>query len=620
MEESFGYAGKILHVDLTIGKSKAEPLDPSVARMYLGGNGFAAKTLFEEVPPRIDPFDPKNVVVVASGPAQGAPVLGSGRNITVTKSPLTGTFFDSTAGGYFGIELKSAGYDAIIIRGRSDRPVYLRVEDEEVRIVDASNLWGRSTAETYEAILEETGNEMVQVACIGPGGENLVRYACTIFMSPCHHAAGRGGDGAVLGSKNLKAIAVSGSKDIRVADVDGLMEFFRTTYREVEENKTLGETLPRYGTPILTDSINAIGALGTRNWQTEVFEGAGNLSGATVIPRYKALDLSCPLCSVGCIKLSEVKSGAYTCAPSKGPEYESIFALGPMCGVDDAEAVTRANALCNDLGIDTISMGNAVAFAMECYERGLLTKTDVDGLDVRFGNPEALVTAVEKTGHREGLGDILAEGVKRMADKIGHGSAYFASHVKGMAFPGHSPRGLKAMALSYAVSNRGASHHDGRPTAEYSADRFKAENKARYVFENNHMTAVGDSLVLCRFYERVYGLNLTEKYVTIVRLVTRWDIDLAELTRIGERIYNVERAFNVREGFTRRDDVLPPRVMFEPIPKGPSKGCVARPGELKSLLDEYYQLRGWDDQGVPTRDKLIELGLENIARELHRIH
>lgn len=616
----YGYAGYRLMIDLTTRDIKKEPLEQRLVRNYIGGAGFAIKILYENVRPKIDPFDPENMVVLATGPAQGTLAPGSGRGLFVSKSPLTNSSFRSNFGGFLAHELKHAGYDLIAIKGKADKPVYLVIDDDKVELKDATHLWGKTTYETQRMMKEELGDEKFQTACIGPAGENLVRIASIIHGI---HAAGRGGIAAVLGSKRFKGIAIRGSKDVNVADLDGLIEYFKEINKRCKEHPVTGKNLPIYGTTWVLSMVNKVGGLGTRNWQMETFEGWEKITGETTIPKHKIQDASCASCTIGCVKVQEIKEGKYAGSVAKGPEYETLYGLGSVVGVDDFGAIVTASRACDELGLDTISAGVVVAFAMECYERGMLTNDDTEGLKLNFGNGDTLIECIRRIAYRKGfLGDTLAEGVRVASEIIGHGSQYLAMHIKGLEIAGHSPRAIKAVGLGYAVANRGGSHHDARGHSwDYRKSveerAFTMQNKPNIVHTTQNMAVIGDSLIVCRMFEGIYGLSLTEDHCKIIKLTTGIDMTLPELTRIAERIYTLERCFAVREGLNRKHDTLPFRILYEPIPNGASKGACTKPAELRAMLDEYYKLRGWDVKtGIPMKEKLKELSLEYVAHKL----
>jgi len=596
----YGYAGKVLYVDLKREKSRTVPVTEDFARKYLGGNGFGARILYDTVKKGTDPSSPENVIIYAAGPASGTLWHGAGRTHVITKSPMTGGFIDSSVGKDFAAELKYAGYDALVVTQRAEHPVYIKIVNDTVDIVPAGDLWGMSAIEAQIHVREERGEEYSCMA-IGMGGENQVRYACTISDT---RAAGRGGTGAVMGSKNLKLVAVTGTKDVEIPDMDTFMEFYDELIPLYKKNL---KSLTQYGTPILVNIINLMGGLGTRNWQNETFENAENISGEVYKEKYFKWHTACFACPVGCGKVFACERGT-----SEGPEYETLYSLGSCCSIDDPEVIIEADRLCDEYSIDTISMGVSTAFLMECCEKGLISDPQL-----KFGDGEALIEAIHKTARREDYGTLLAEGTMRMAQKIGRGSEKFAIHVKGLEVAGHSPRALKSMSVGYATATRGGSHHDSRPTYEYGVeDKRTLEDKAQIAVDSSNWTAFGDSLVVCHLMEKAVGMFLCENHVKMLNLVTGWDWTLKEVTKVSERIYNLERCFNVREGFSRKDDILPWRIMHEEIPEGGSQGCRAAPEELETLLDQYYQLRGWDRNGIPTAEKLTELGLEGCIKDI----
>jgi aldehyde:ferredoxin oxidoreductase len=612
-----GYTGQLLRVDLTRKKAFEQKLSSEFARMYLGGNGFAARIIYDEVSPDVEPLSPENNLVFMTGPANGTQVPFAAKFGAWSVSPLTGNFHDSMVSSPMASEIKYAGFDGLVFEGRAEKPIFLWIDDNIVEFRDASDLWGMTTTETQEAIREEVRDPEVNVACIGPAGERLVRYAAILVGNRC---MGRGGLGAVMGSKKLKAVAIRGSGDVEVADLEGLQRFAKEVCEAVKEHPSY-VNMAKYGTPGNVSSFTRLGiSIGTRNYREEYFEGWKTISGEFMRENFVMKDLACPTCPLACSKASYVREGPYSGIVTEGPEYETIFAFGSMCGNDRLDVIIKADRLCDEYGIDTITAGSTIAFAMECYEKGIITKEEADGLDLAWGKSDAILKLIDKISKREGFGDLLAEGSLRAARKIGRGAEQYSMTVKGMEIAGHSPRGLRGMMLAYATATRGGSHHDGRATGEYGMDRLSTEGKARFVRDVNHMTAVGDSLIVCRFSERLYGFTLTQMYVDIVNLVTGFGLDLKELELIGERVYNLERAFNVRRGVRRKDDWLPDRILNEPLTTGPAKGVSASPKILNMLLDEYYELRGWDKEtGIPTRSKLRELGLGDVARDLEKL-
>jgi aldehyde:ferredoxin oxidoreductase len=601
-----GYAGKITYVDLTSGKIWNEGIAEAFARKYLGGNGFAARILFDHVPKGTDPLGPENALIICTGPLNGTLAHGSGRAGIVTKSPLTGYFMDSYFGGGFGLGLKQSGHDMLVIFGKSSTPVVLLCDDDNITLIPAEDLWGMTTMDVQESLVDKFGTGISTICC-GPAGENLVPMACCICG---RRAAGRGGTGAVLGSKNLKAVSVRGTKDIQVADIKGLLK----VYRE-EKDKFLGlKNFIDIGTPFLVEPINAVGGLGTHNWQEETWEKAANIGGDRLLERHFIRNSGCFACNMGgCVKV--VRSIAHPASITEGPEYETLFALGSNCGVDNLDRIIEADRLCDDYGIDTISLGGSIGFVMECFQRGLLTAKDTGGIDFSFGNGNAIVQCTHLVASREGFGDFLAQGVKAMAAKIGQSSDRFACHIRGLEPPGHSARALKCMGIGYVVSPRGGSHHDSRPSLEYKLDRderISIEGKVSLAYDTANWTAVRDSMIVCSFCEGVYGFSLGQDHVDLINQTVGWDMTLDELTQIGCRIHALERSFNCREGLTRKDDHLPRRFMKEEIPSGNSQGLRTKPEELQQMLDDYYERRGWDSDGVPKKETLARLGLEDV--------
>lgn len=613
-----GYAGKLLRVDLGKGKIASEPLKESFVEQYLGGNGFGARILFDEVPGKADPLGPENKVLFMTGPTQGTSVPAvNGRTALITKSPLNNRFIDSYFGGDFGAKLKYAGYDGIIVEGQSSYPVYLYINNNQVKLCDASEFWGKNTFEAQVMLAElHPGSSTV---CIGRAGERLVRIACTISGV---HAAGRGGTGAVLGSKNLKALVVSGSKNVTVPNIAALEAYSEELMRRIKAHPGTGLALPTYGTPAVITVNNKLGMLGTRNWQTEFFEGAEKITGTTLKEESFIKDHACFGCPIACGKVTIAKKGEYKGTITVGPEYETLWALGSNCGVDNLEAIIKGDRLCDEYGIDTISAGAAISMAMECYEKELLSPEDTGGLELNFGNYQAMVNLLEQIGEKKSFGALLGEGTVRMAEKIGSGSEEFAIHVKGLEVPAHSARGVIGMAIGYATSNRGGSHQDGRPSAERAGvvDINQIDGKGYYEVDVQRMTTMCDCLIHCRMTEGILGLTkLTEDHVKIVRLVTGLDVTIEDLITIADRVYTLERAFNIREGESRASDTLPKRFMTEPIPSGPAAGKYVPQKVLDKLLDETYEKRGWDKQtGYPTQKTLKRLGLEFVISEIYK--
>ncbi len=603
-----GYGGRILFVDLTRGTSRVEPLDERMARRFLGGNGLAARLLYDHVPAGIDPFDPANAVVFSVGPITDTTVPGNSRACVASKSPLTHLFFDSTFGGRFPATLKRTGFDAVVITGRAAEPAYLLVTETGAELKSAAPFWGRTTRDAVTALVAAEGSDADAIA-IGPAGERGVRFAAMAhYWKNREGVSGRGGIGAVLGAKNLKGVVVRGARKTEIADPAALKALLEETR---EPLKTGTHALSTFGTPFLVGPINALGALGAFNLRSEVFADAGAVNGEAMKARYHDRDTTCLKCPVACGKQYAIPDGEFAGTRAKMPEYETIFAFGPMLGNANPESLILANDLCDLLGMDTITLGVTLAFVGEALERGWLKPAEI-GIPFGWGDWRGMLALVEMTARREGFGDRLAEGAWRLAESIHPEATRLVYAVKRLELPAHSARALKGMSIGYATATRGGSHHDTRPTPQYAQgfDRRGTVGKPAFAIRSQHFTAVGDSLVLCRFTsERGFGMFVGEPYAAMVGAVTGWDVTVEELERIGERIINLERLFNVREGVRRADDALPWKVMHEPIPEGPSAGMYCPPGELSTMLDEYYRLRGWDADGVPTRARLAALDL-----------
>ena len=612
-----GYGGRILHVDLAKQSFRIQNFDDDFARKYLGGNGFAAKILYDGLKPGIDPFSPENMVVFAVGPITDTPLPSTSRGYAATKSPLSGLFFDSTFGGRFAITQKRTGFEAISISGRSGSPTYLLIDENGAQFKPAASLWGKLTRDTVEAIQAVEGQDADAVA-IGPAGEKLVRFACMVhYWRGREGVAGRGGIGAVLGSKNVKAVVVKGSRKTQVADANSLRELIDSR-KEAMEKGTAG--LKNLGTPVLVNMINTVGGLGVRNLQEEHSSRAPEIGGERLKELFFERNDTCFGCPIACGKTFRLPASQEGLR-WKMPEYETLFSLGSMVDNWDPASLLKLNALCDQWGLDTISMGLTLSFALECFEKGYLTPQDTGGRTLRFGDAEVIQELVEETGKRQGFGDALAEGSFRLAQRIGKGAADLLYCFKKVEAAGHSARALKGMAIGYSTATRGGSHHDARPTLLYMGefDRTKAQVAPSFALRTQNFTALDDSLTQCRFAsERGYGGLINENYLKMINGVTGWSLNLPEVESLGERIYNLERAFNCREGVSRKDDNLPRRVANEPIPSGASQGMYCPPQEFNGLLDEYYRLRGWDANGIPSAEKLKELGLEEIIRDLRK--
>ncbi len=608
------YAGRILHIDLSTGKVKTEPLKEEHAKEYIGGIGLGIRLLMDYSKPGTDAFSPDNPLIFVTGPLSGTmgPTAGNGYAVT-SKSPATRGVAESKAHGFFGPELKRAGYDAVVFTGKSEKLVYAWIDDDSVHLLDAQHLKGKSPYETDVALKEELGDYYIRVSAIGEAGEKLVRFASIINDE--FRAIGRTGMGAVMGSKNLKAVAVRGTKDVGVADLEGFKEFIKMIHERMK-----GPATRKYrtlGTPENVLVLNSLAALPTRNFTQATFEGAERVSGEYLNEHFVKKIIGCATCAMRCDHVAVVPEGPYKGSMTR-MEFECLWALGPSCGVDRLDAIIEAMRLCNDYGIDGISTGVTVGFAMDLYEHGILKKKDVDGLDLSFGNHEALIEMVKRIGTRSGIGDILAEGTKGAAEKIGKGAEKYACHIKGLELPGYDIRGLKTAALGFAVSFRGACHlRSGAysPDVKGKVNRFAIEKgRGKIVMDNEDIYNVIDSLILCKFSRGTYYDGL-EDMANYYSLATGIKVTPEDLRKAGERINNLARLFNIREGVgTREYDKLPPKIMNTPIPdEGVAKGSFVNQEEFDLGLDDYYEARGWTKEGMPTVKKLKELGLEEFA-------
>ncbi|MFH1139999.1 MAG: aldehyde ferredoxin oxidoreductase family protein [Pseudomonadota bacterium] len=607
----FGWMGKILRVDLTSGQIREEALDPLIAKAYLGGRGLGIYFLNKELDPRCDPLSPDNIMIMAVGPLTGSKAPTGGRYMVMTKSPLTGAITCSNSGGQFPHQFKRAGFDAVIFTGRAARPSYLRIDDGRAELRSAEHLWGKNTHETSAALLEET-DPGAKVACIGPAGEKLVLFAS--IMNDKDRAAGRSGVGAVMGSKNLKAVVVQGQAPTRIADEDKFKEIQNRVLGKFRENAKINPpALRAHGTAVTVAATQNYGVLPTKNWQTGRFEGWRGIHGETLTEKYLVGVRACYSCPIGCGRVTKVTEPGFE-GEGEGPEYETVYAMGSNCLIDNLAAVTKANYICNELGLDTITMGATVACAMELVDRGYLSEREV-GRPLPWGDGAALVELTRQTGLREGFGNILAEGSYRLADRYGHPELAMVS--KKQEFAGYEPRGAQGMGLAYATSPIGASHMRGDPAyfellgVPTTVNPLEWRGKAALVKTWQDLFCLIDSAGLCVFFS---VRNLVEPSLDVppqgildyLNAVTGADYTLEELILTGERIANAERQFLVKAGFSRKDDSLPPRLTETPLPEGPAQGHVCR---LDDMLDEYYQERGWTPDGIPTAAKLSELQL-----------
>jgi len=604
-----GYGGQVLRVNLTQGSVEKSDLDPSLARDYLGGRGFAAKILYSELEKGVDPLGEANKLVMAAGPISGLLIPGAGKTTFAAKSPATGGYADSNVGGMLSAEMKFAGYDLIIVEGVSPKPVYLYIDDDTVELRDAKDYWGQGAITAETALKKELGDDF-QIALVGPGAENLVKYACI-----CHdfgRQAGRAGVGTVMGSKKLKAIAIRGSKSIPVADVSE----FRRVGREMLEfckNSDAWDVWVRLGTAGLNIPSNEWGSFPTRNFQSGHFEEMDKMTGEYMREQIVVTDKACFACPCACGKYSYTKKWD---VHVEGPEYETAAFLGADVAIADIEDVAYANYLCDELGIDTISAGNVIAFAIECFEKGIITTKDTDGLALRFGDSEGVFELIQKIAKREGIGDVLAEGVRHAAEVFGGGSSDFAMQIKGLEISGYESRDAPAMMLAYMTADIGA-HHNRAWAITYDIEVGRdgvTADKAAKVIELQHIRPLLDALGCCRLQWVELGMPL-DYYVPAMKAITGVDRSWDDLIHVAERVWNLTRSFWVREmdGFGREWDYPPPRWYTDPVPTGPSKGKLVTKQNVDKLLDMYYEQRGWDQNGIPTREKLDQLGLDFVT-------
>lgn len=591
-----GWAGKILDINLTEGSIETVPLDREMARLFLGGRGLGARLLWDLVGPEVEPLSPENVLIFTTGPITASASQTSNRFNVSTKSPLTDTILHANSGGWWGMQFKRTGYDALIVRGKAESPVMIEITPDGAELKDAAHLWGKSVFETTEALGQN--NNKRNVLCIGPAGENQVRIAA--IMNDKERALARGGGGAVMGSKNLKAIVVVGKEKNQPADKDQFKFMLYETGKLLKASPLTSQALPEFGTAVVMNVVNEIGALPTRNFQQTQFEGADKISGEAITDTILVKNQACWACPITCTRITQTASGK----EGEGPEFESAWAFGAQCGIDDLDTITEANFLCNDMGLDTISMGNTIGCAMELAEKGLIDS------DLGFGQADKLLGLIHDTAYRTGIGDEMAEGSYRMAAK--HGAPELSMSVKKLELPAYDPRGMQGQGLVFATGNRGACHETGNMLGpEVLAlprliDRFATQGKAGIVSVHQNSAAVIDSLIYCKFANMAVA---EEFFARTLTAVTGEQFTADDLMMVGERVWTLERLYNLREGFTKKDDTLPDRLLNEPVAAGPSEGFVVK---LDPMLEEYYAFRGWDKNGVPKPEKLKELGLDDL--------
>jgi aldehyde:ferredoxin oxidoreductase len=610
--------GKMLRVDLSRGTFSQEMVDRNDVQQVMGGRGLGALILYREVPKGADPFSTENKLIFTAGPLVGTNSPGGSKIVLNTKSPLTGLYLFSVSGGFFGAELRRTGFDGIIIEGKAKDPVYLYIKDGIPAIRGASHLWGLGTLTTQELIREEL-HEKVRITCIGPAGENRVPYASSINE---RRALGRGGGGAVMGSKNLKAIVVKGEQGSFVSDPARFSEAVKKSFQEIKTNRYTNEVFSQLGSPAMVSMMNEAGIYPVMNFREAGSPQAWKVSGEELRKRYLVKDNACSIpCPVKCSKYFAVKEGERAGAFSEGPEYETLYSFGGIMGNFDLSAIIELDALCDDLGLDTISTGVSIAFAMECYEKGILTMKDTGGLDLRFGNMDAVFSLTKDIAFGRGFGAVVGQGTRRMAEQFGQGSEAFAMHCKGMELGAYDPRGVKGMTLVYAVGSRGGCHHGGGFPIfpEVMSDKFDrfSEGKEKSVLvanTRNRRVSACDSFPMCSFV----AIGVTDPTVAdLISSATGIEVSPQEIYKMGERISNIERMFNCREGIRRKDDTLPPRLLTEALASGPTKGKTIG---LDGMIDHYYTHLGWDlKTGIPSPGKLREMGLEWMIRDIEQL-
>jgi aldehyde:ferredoxin oxidoreductase len=598
-----GWSGTIVRVNLTTGAVTKQATDMKDAALYIGARGLGDKLYIDEVDAKVDPLSPDNKIVFAPGPFSGTFAPSGGRYHVVTKGPLTDAIAGSNSGGSFGPELHYAGYDALIVEGKAAGPVYLWINDDVVEIRDASHIWGKLVPDTTDSIRAETDAE-AKVACIGPAGEKQVLFAS--IMNEMNRAAGRSGVGAVMGSKNLKAIAVVGTKPIKVADPKAFKDAVLVGRKLLKEHPVGGAGLKAYGTDVLINVLNQVGALPAYNFQDGYFPTADKVGGEALTANVLVRPKGCFSCVISCGRVSKVKNPKYA-GEGEGPEYEAAWSMGPDCGIDNLDAITKSNYLCNEMGMDPITMGSTIACAMDMFQAGILTTKDTDGMDLSFGNPDTLVELTRKIGLREGLGNKLALGSYRFANSYGHPE--FSMTVKKQEMPAYDPRGVQGIGLQYATCNRGGCHVKGYTIAVEvlgcgaKLDPHATAEKPFWVKLFQDLTAAIDASGGCIF--GTFGMG-GDNFAAMLTALTGVTYTPEDYLKAGERIWNLERMFNLEAGLTMKDDQLPERLTKNPIKTGPSKGEVSH---VPEMLPEYYQLRGWDEKGVPTKERLAELQL-----------
>ena len=608
-----GYTGKILHIDVSTRKTQVETKTPEFLKRYIGGVGLATRLLYDNTPAGCDPLGPDNALCFAISVFAGTTVPVGTKHGVASKSPLTGMVADSLSGSHFSEMIRRAGWDGVVIKGQAPEWLVIFIDDDQVQFLDGTPYLGMGTTETQAAIRERLGDENVRVSSIGIAGEKLVRFA---LIDNDGRQVGRCGNGTVMGSKRIKAIAVRGSQPITVADMEGLKA---TTLKLIQTSQGPGTFKYRtLGTPTNVLNMNKLGVLPTRNFRETVFEHAEEVSGEYLAEHFKVKSVGCSGCSIACEQWASVKEGKYKGAII-GLDYEPLFSLGPNCGIGSLPPIIKLVQMCDELGIDGMSAGVVLSWAMECYETGILTKEDFDGLEPNFGNEDAAIALIEKICRREGIGDLLAEGVKRASEKVGKGSEHFAMHSKGLEMPGYDVRSLQTFAAGLAVCARGSCHNRSLAyelDIKGAVNRFVIEpGRGELIVGKEDLACILDCLVLCKFLRNCFD-DFNAETAQLFTMITDIPMTADEIAKVGERVVNLKKAFNIREGWTKADDWLPARVFEDPVPSGPSAGSFINPDELRMEIQDYYRARGWTEDGLIPKAKLVALGLEDIAEEV----
>ena len=601
------YKRNLLRINLSDQTARVEEIDPELIRNYIGGRGLGARLLYDEIPANTDPLGEGNKLIFSIGPLQGTNAPGQSRYCVVTKSPQTLIYLMGLSASAYGPAIAQSSFQAIIIEGKAEKPIYLQIDNDHVQFKDAKFLWGSHTHDTHEILLDRIGRGY-EIACVGPAAENSVLYS-GIFSD--RRAVGRGGAGTVMASKNLKAIAIRGSQKPPIMNKDSFDRAVKEALRTIEDNPSTSEMLRTYGSNHMSEWMQEIGGWPTRNFKVGQFEGFPEIGTRAYAEKYViGVRKICSPCTVRCSKYTRASDDPYQGIVSDGPEFEAVYAFGSCAGNENFSSIIAADNLCDDLGLDCMSTGNSISFAIECFEKGYLTEADTDGMSLRWGDHKAILELVRKIAYKEGFGAFLAQGTQRMAEKIGRDATDFAMHVKGLELGGYDPRSAKGMGLTYACGNRGGCHHAGGHTIfpeVYSGnfDRLADENKGGMVKEARERRTIADSSIVCTF--NMIGLD-TDILAKLLSSVTGYDFEGLDMETIGDRINTIERAFNVREGIRRKHDTLPRRLTHEPMPEGPSKGSVVN---LDVLLDDFYEACGYDlDTGIPLEEKMRSLGVD----------